>query len=111
MISQKRSLLLSLENNGILIRKNCTNEENLKYAGMDKSGDLPTDVFANESSYTEKRYYKLSKSDLTDDDITTLISLKKVEHLKKIKDCMIYFVIISILSIIIGIIVYSQAIR
>jgi len=108
MESQKRVLLKSLENNKICIRENCSDEENKEYSELFNDYKLPLEVFIDEN-YTENHFYKISKSDLTDDEIKILIALKQSDNIKTIKNCLVYFVVISVLSIIAGIIIFASS--
>ena len=65
-----------------------------------KEEDLPDNVFRDFLNY---KSYKV-ESTLTDNEVKQLIMLKQTERLETIKNCLIFFVVLTIIGIIIGIV-------
>jgi hypothetical protein len=88
-----KSLLYDL---GILIKEPCIEEENEEFSQMETQGrKLPEDVYRYPQSNT---YYRMVKADFTEDEITRIIMLKQTQYLRTIKNCLIFFVILTIIS-------------
>ena len=92
-----KSLLCDL---GALIKQPCTDEENKQFDMLKKQKQrLPEDVYPYEQS---DGYYRLVKSDLTDDEINRLIMLKQTQYLYTIRNCLIFFVVLSVIAILLA---------
>jgi len=91
---EMKSLLRDL---GVFIKKPCTEEENKQFDILKKQKHvLPEDVYPYEQS---EGYYRLVKSDLADDEINRLIMLKQTQYLYSIRNSLIFFVVLSIIAI------------
>lgn len=94
--------LILLNENGFCSKEHCSKEENETFSKMkNNSEELPEDVIY----YDSIGFARMNISDLNDEKIKIHISLKQTQHLKTIKNCLIYFVTLSTISIIIGIII------
>jgi hypothetical protein len=92
---EMRALLCDL---GALIKQPCTDEENKQYDVLKKQKqELPEDVYPYEQS---DGYYRLVKSDLADDEINRLMLLKQTQYLCSIRNCLFFFVVLSVIAII-----------
>jgi hypothetical protein len=88
-----RALLYDL---GILVKEACTEEENEQLSFMEEQGEkLPEDVHKYAQPNT---YYRLVKSNMTEDEITRVIMLKQTQYLRTIKNCLVFFVALTIIS-------------
>jgi hypothetical protein len=100
MTNLKKELLCKLEEYNLCIREDCSQEDNLKYSKMNPN-EIPENVF--QSTYGEYiEFYKLSKPNISDDEIKILLQIEQEKHLHSIKYCMIFFVVLAIIGIILG---------
>ena len=92
-----KSLLSDL---GVFRKQPCTDDENKQFYKLKKQKQqLPEDVHPYEQIYG---YYRLVKTDLTDDEINRLIMLKQTQFLYSIRNSMFFFVILSVIAIILS---------
>ena len=80
----------------------CTPEENKAYLELLKSGQpLPEGVFRYMYDKTElDEFYTVYKPDLTADEIAEYLTYKKLHMLKTIKNCVVFFTVLTILSLV-----------
>ena len=85
----------------------CTSEENKAYRGLLKQGkELPADIYpldpdwkkVNNSDSTE--FCRLVRPDVTQEDIMEYLMYKKLDMLKTIKNCIVFFTVLMIIGII-----------
>lgn len=92
---------------GILEAVNCTKRETLAYRQLLREGKpLPEGVWA-EDDYEDINYanfYYLEKTELTESEVTQYLQCKQLEALLTIKNCMVYFTVLSIISLVCGVI-------
>ena len=88
---------------GILEKKPCTKQENEAYINLLKKGEnLPEGVFRYENIDGEKRdeFYTICPTDLTETEIQEYITYKKLKYIKTIKNCAVFFTVLSIVGIV-----------
>ena len=83
----------------------CSKEENKEYQKLLKEGGvLPDGVFAyvydgGATSTTE--FYTIYETDLTDSEITEYLTYKKLSLIKTIKNCIMFFTVLTIIGMIV----------
>lgn len=87
-----------------LQRTDCSNSENQKYLNDQKNGKpLPKNVIQYRSTLTGEyinEFYTVKDSGLTEDKRCLYIELKKLEHIKTIKNCVLFFTVIAVIGLI-----------
>ena len=87
----------------------CTPEENKLFNELSKQGEkLPDDVYpldpdwknVNNSDKTE--FCRLVRPELTQEEITEYLMYKKLDMLKTIKNCVVFFTVLIIIGIILS---------
>lgn len=97
----------------LLQRIPCTNEENKQYQRILKeTGTLPDGVYAyvydtDETSTTQ--FYRIYETDLSDAEIQEYLTYKKLSLIKTIKNCAMFFTILTIISMIAYFILFINA--
>ena len=90
---------------GLLKKVPCTKEENAEYACLIKNGcGLPDGVFAyiygsSEPSTTE--FYTIEESDLSEAEINEYLTYKKLSMIKTIKNCAVFFTVLTVVGILV----------
>lgn len=88
----------------LLQRIPCSEQENKEYQKLLKEGNvLPKGIFPyvytdGETSTTE--FYTIYETDLTDAEITEYLTYKKLSLIKTIKNCIVFFTVLTIISIV-----------
>ena len=78
----------------------CSKEDNKKYAQMVKDGQpLPCGVYDYKYENTESEYYTIYTPDISADELAELLAYKKLGYLRTIKNCAVYFVVLSVIAI------------
>ena len=81
----------------------CTSEENKAYRELLKQGEkLPEDVYPLDTARLsdEKEFCELLHSELTDAEITEYLTYKKLDMLKTIKNCIVFFTVLTVIALI-----------
>lgn len=79
-------------NLGLLPKIYCDRDETETFHNLEKSKQpLPEDVGIDGTGY-----YRCGESDLSGDEIRQLLLFRQIQYLRTIKNCAIYFVVISI---------------
>ena len=102
----KTKLLDYRELNGLVTEIICSEEESAEYKKLVQSGkELPSGVYRKVENNNEY-FYTIAdnSSELTREETLELIALMQLEKLNTIKNCCVFFTILAILGIIIGII-------
>lgn len=87
----------------------CSKEDNKKYAQMVKDGQpLPAGVYDYQYENTESEYYTIYTPDISTDELSELLTYKKLGYLRTIKNCAIYFVVLSVIALCAYLIVLVQ---
>lgn len=82
----------------------CSKQENKEYQKILKDGGvLPEGVFAyvhdsGEASTTE--FYTIYETDLTESEITEYLTYKKLSFLRTIKNCIMFFTVLTIIGMV-----------
>lgn len=92
-MTTKKDFFKKLANYDLIERQECTPEEIKKFI----DGEIPDDVYVTDSN--PARYFRLKTSDLSDDQIKMLISLKQLEFLRTIKNCLVFIAVLIIISL------------
>lgn len=116
MAKEKKDLRAELVNYkydfDILQKIPCTQDENKAYTKLVKEGKpLPKNVypFGNDAGTpSDSEFYKLYASDLSDAELAEYLTYKKLSMLKTIKNCLLFFTILTIISMIILFIVANR---
>ena len=94
-----------------LQRIDCTKEENKAYSKMIKNGEsLPDGVYQYRDSYGNniESFYTIFDSGLTDAEKQEYIQYQKLLHIITIKNCVVFFTVLTIISLIATIILLLQ---
>ena len=85
----------------LIKKKPCTEEENQTYSKMLKEGkELPKGVFLYSDDTECGEFYTVYEPDLTQEEINEYLTFKKLELLKTIKNCAVFFTVLTIISLI-----------
>lgn len=88
----------------------CSKEDNKKYAQMVKDGQpLPAGVYDYKYENTESEYYTIYTPDISADELSELLTYKKLGYLRTIKNCAVYFVVLSVIALCVYLIILIQA--
>lgn len=79
----------------------CSKEENKIFNNLKKNNEKLPDGVYEYSNFYNNEYYRIEKTDLTDEEIEDLMKYRQIFYLKSIKDSMIFFQIFAIISILI----------
>ena len=80
----------------------CSQKENQEYKDLLKQGKrLPEDVRTNDDwrNVNDSEFYRLVRPELTQEDITEYLMYKKLDMLKTIKNCVVFFTVLMIIGI------------
>lgn len=89
----------------------CSKEDNEKYAQMVKDGTpLPTGVYAYNYENLEDVYYTIQTSSLATDELFEMLTYKILGYLRTIKNCAVYFVVLSVISLCVYLIFLLQTV-
>lgn len=82
----------------------CSEAENIRYRHiLATNGTLPEGVFQyedNEGDLSSYDFYTVSKSELTPKEINEYLAHKQLDMIKTIRNCVIFFTVIVVLSLI-----------
>ncbi len=85
----------------LLQRIPCSREETREYAKILKQGGtLPEGVFVAYADSPEPEFYTVYEADLTEAEISEYLTYKKLSLIKTIKNCMVFFTVLTIIVII-----------
>lgn len=88
----------------------CSEKDNEKFAQMVQDGiPLPNGIYEYKDGSAEKIFYKVCAPDLSADEITELLTYKKLGYLRTIKNCLVYFVTLTIIGFCAYLIILSQS--
>ena len=88
---------------GICKRNFCSNEENQKYKKiLAEGGTLPENVFNYTDDWTRdgEEFYTIQKSDLSEEEIKELLMYKQLSMVKTIKNCVVFFTVLTVIGLI-----------
>lgn len=87
----------------------CSKEDNKKYAQMVKDGQpLPAGVYDYNYENTESEYYTIYTPDISNDELLEMLTYKKLGYLRTIKNCAVYFVVLSVIALCAYLVILSQ---
>ena len=96
----------------ILQKIPCTEKENKEYKQLVKAGKpLPKDIYPfgyDSDTPSDSEFYKLYVSDLSDAELAEYLTYKKLSMLKTIKNCLLFFTILTIIGIISALIIATR---
>jgi len=95
----------------LLQKIDCSKEENNEFKKLLKSNnDLPDGVYEHKSELNEGLgdFYRVYETDLSKDEVEELLQLKSLQHLKTIKYGIIFFVVLTVISLICSIILITN---
>ena len=93
---------------GLLQKISCSKEENIKLRQMLKNGEkLPNGIYrCVDGTGTEMNdFYKVYKPDLSQEEINEYLLYKKLSMINTIKNCAVFFVALTLISLMISVIV------
>ena len=104
--------------NGILHVIPCTEQENLTFEEAEKAGEaLPEGVFhyRDENGKPIWEYYRMEDPGYTEEEVREFLTYKRIalleeqaQHLKTIKRCVIFFTVLTVISLVTAIIFGSS---
>lgn len=101
-MGMRRRYYRELQNNGMIHTEKCSPEEVRKYKAM-KVSEIPDDIdTANTENANE--YIKYTKDQLSDEELKIFTLAKINSNLKIIKSGVVFFVVLAIIGVILGII-------
>lgn len=89
---------------GFLNEIPCTTAENVNYRKMlDEGRPLPDGVYEYESDGPSVRcFYMIEEPELTEREFNELATLKQLKLLTTIKKCVVFFTVLTIISLVLG---------
>jgi hypothetical protein len=108
MRSLKRKLRELHIKHGVFNQVLCSEEESVSLRLLKKSGEpLPDDIYLKYAHILDDkgRFYRLTKADITEKEINELLMYQQTSYLKSIKNGVMFFVVLTIITIAIAIII------
>ena len=100
---------------GLLQKISCTKEQNKKYKELIKNGNkLPDGVFPyvdTTGKEFDDSFYTVYEPELSKEEIDEYLALKKLSLLNTIKNCSVFFVALTIISLFITVFFFLGNIR
>lgn len=97
---------------GLLQKIPCSVEENKEYTQLQKDGKpLPEGIFKYEyaNDTTHDDFYAIAAPDLTAKELDEYLTYKKLSLLRTIKNCMVFFTVLTIIYLVVSFITASGA--
>ena len=77
----------------------CSQKENQEYKDLLKQGKrLPEDIYPV-GDFNDSEFYRLVRPELTQEEIAEYLMYKKLDMLKTIKNCIVFFTVLMIIGI------------
>ena len=95
-------LLQLKDDNGLCVKEYCSEEENQIYTELlNQKKELPIGVYQHEELNGVKlnQFYKLTSADVSHEDLQDFCSLKQTRDIHTIKNCVLFFTVVSIFSL------------
>ena len=90
---------------GLIQQIECSKADRKAYLELLKSGGkLPNGVFQSDEDHGEVLFYTIYKADLSKDELEEYLSYKKIRLLKSIKDCAVFFVVLTVIALVLALI-------
>lgn len=102
-LTQREILNLKLKHR-ILKETTCSEEESKEYAQMLKDG-LPLPDGVHEPEFEGCAFFKTEGSELTEQETYQLLALRKLDYLRTIRNCALFFTIGAIISMVVALII------
>ena len=112
-MSIKTELMQLRREFGALQAVNCSAEENEEYRKLlHQKKPLPNGVYQRSEKlnindaelYGNVTFVKLCKSDITDEELREYFTYRKLAYLKTIKQCVVFFTVLTVISLVCGLI-------
>ena len=91
----------------------CSKQENKKYEQLLKdNGVLPEGVYAyigDNDAPSKTEFYTIYETDLTESEIAEYLTYKKLSLIKTIKNCVMFFTVLTIASMIIYFLIMANS--
>ena len=91
---------------GLLQDIPCSAEENSQYAKiLAEGGKLPKGVFRYTYGFGGEQvfeFYTVYHAELSSEEVAEYLTLKKIRYLKTIRNCLVYFTVLSAISVALG---------
>ena len=98
----KKSDLKKIKDYYLGEKEYCTLEENGKLERMSMDGDpLPEDVLCK----TWGKFYRIKSHDFSHEEILEYLSLIQTKHTQTIKNCVIFFTILTVINLVLSFVV------
>ena len=92
----------------------CSKQENIEYQKLLKDGGvLPEGVFAynyGNGDTSTTLFYTVYETDLTEEEITEYLTYKKLNLIRTIKNCFMFFTVLTIIAMVVSFIIMMSAI-
>lgn len=88
---------------GFRKKRDCTEEENARYLEMIKNGEtVPDNVgrYLDDNEQPTDTFFIIENDDMTHEQRMEYLSMKQHEELVSIRECMVFFTVITILGLI-----------
>lgn len=86
----------------------CSEKDNEKFAQMVKDGQpLPDGIYEYKDGNAEKRFYTVAQPDISADEIAELLTYKKLGYLRTIKNCLVFFVVLTVIGFCAYLVIFS----
>lgn len=88
---------------GFLQKIECSKEDTKKYKAMLKNNEpLPEGIYQQRDSTSgDLIFYTIYKSELSEEEKQEYIQLKKTSYIETIKNCAIFFTVLTVISLVI----------
>lgn len=83
----------------------CSQKESDEYKDLLKQGkSLPDDIYHDDDwrNACDSEFFRLVRSDLTQEDIMEYLTYKKLDMLKTIKNCIVFFTVLAVIALILS---------
>ena len=91
---------------GVFHRENCSEKDNSIYRDYIREGrPLPADVcrIDDYDEINDAEFAVITKHDLSREELVEFVQLKQLQELTTIKKCMVFFAVLTIISLILGV--------
>ena len=88
---------------GICKRNFCSNEENQKYKKiLAEGGTLPKWIYREEyeEGLSTEEFFNIHKSNLSEEEIKEYLMYKKLSMIRTIKNCVVFFTVLTVIGLI-----------
>ncbi len=97
---------------GLLQKIPCSKEDNKRYCQMLKDGEsIPQGVYryVDGAGVEMNSFYSIYQSDLTQEEQDELLKLEKLSMIRTIKNCAIFFVALTAISLLVYFLIAAQS--